>query len=220
MLTRAVLIIAKNEIGVLRDVTTKVAERGGNIVYAQSFLIQRGEHAGKAHIYLEIEGGDFEGMLEDIKKIKTVEMAREEKTFEDVFGKRIIVLGGGALVSQVAFGAISEADRHNLRGERISVDTMPVVGEEEIASAVRAVGRLHRASALVLAGGLMGGKITEEVRELRRQGIPVISLKMFGSVPKEADLVVSDPVMAGTLAVMEVSKKAKFDLRRVRGREL
>ena len=97
---------------------------------------------------------------------------------------------------------------------------MPVVGEEEIASAVRAVGRLHRAGALVLAGGLMGGKITEEVRELRRQGIPVISLKMFGSVPKEADLVVSDPVMAGTLAVMEVSKKAKFDLRRVRGREL
>ncbi len=217
---RAILIIARNEIGVLRDVTAKVAEKGGNIVYSQSFLIQRGENAGKAHIYLEIEGGDFESMLEEIKKIETVELAREEKTFEDVFGKRIIVLGGGALVSQVAFGAISEADRHNLRGERISVDTMPVVGEEEIASAVRAVGRLHRASALVLAGGLMGGKITEEVRELRKQGIPVISLKMFGSVPKEADLVVSDPVMAGTLAVMEVSKKARFDINRVRGREL
>ncbi len=217
---RAILIIARNEIGVLRDVTAKVAEKGGNIVYSQSFLIQRGENAGKAHIYLEIEGGDFESMLEEIRKIETVELAREEKTFEDVFGKRIIVLGGGALVSQVAFGAISEADRHNLRGERISVDTMPVVGEEEIASAVRAVGRLHRASALVLAGGLMGGKITEEVRELRKQGIPVISLKMFGSVPKEADLVVSDPVMAGTLAVMEVSKKARFDINRVRGREL
>ncbi len=217
---KAILIIARNEIGVLRDVTTKVAEYGGNIIYAQSFLIQRGENAGKAQIYLEIEGGDFEAMLEEIKKIETVEVAREEKTFEDVFGKRIIVLGGGALVSQVAFGAISEADRHNLRGERISVDTMPVVGEEEIASAVRAVGRLHRASALVLAGGLMGGKITEEVRELRKQGIPVISLKMFGSVPKEADLVVSDPVMAGTLAVMEVSRKARFDINRVRGREL
>ncbi len=217
---KAILIIARNEIGVLRDVTTKVAEHGGNIIYAQSFLIQRGKNAGKAQIYLEIEGGDFEAMLEEIKKIETVEVAREEKTFEDVFGKRIIVLGGGALVSQVAFGAISEADRHNLRGERISVDTMPVVGEEEIASAVRAVGRLHRASALVLAGGLMGGKITEEVKELRKQGIPVISLKMFGSVPKEADLVVSDPVMAGTLAVMEVSRKAKFDINRVRGREL
>ncbi len=217
---KAILIIARNEIGVLRDVTTKVAEYGGNIIYAQSFLIQRGKNAGKAQIYLEIEGGDFEAMLEEIKKIETVEVAREEKTFEDVFGKRIIVLGGGALVSQVAFGAISEADRHNLRGERISVDTMPVVGEEEIASAVRAVGRLHRASALVLAGGLMGGKITEEVKELRKQGIPVISLKMFGSVPKEADLVVSDPVMAGTLAVMEVSRKARFDINRVRGREL
>ncbi|RUM33767.1 MAG: hypothetical protein DSY33_03680 [Archaeoglobus sp.] len=217
---RAILIIARNEIGVLRDVTTKVAERGGNIVYAQSFLVHRGKHAGKAQIYLEIEGGDFEGMLRDINKIDTVEVAREEDTFEDIFGKRIIVLGGGALVSQVAFGAISEADRHNLRGERISVDTMPVVGEKEIASAVRAVSRLHRVSALVLAGGLMGGKITKEVVELRKQGIPVISLKMFGSVPEEADLVVSDPVMAGTLAVMEVSKMAKFDINRVRGREL
>ncbi len=217
---RAILIIARNEIGVLRDVTTKVAEKGGNIVYAQSFLIHRGEHTGKAQIYLEIEGGDFEAMLKEIKEIETVEIAREEDTFEDIFGKRIIVLGGGALVSQVAFGAISEADRHNLRGERISVDTMPIVGEEEIASAVRAVGRLHRASALVLAGGLMGGKITKEVVELKKQGIPVIALKMFGSVPEVADLVVSDPVMAGTLAVMEVSNKAKFDINRVKGREL
>jgi len=219
-LMRAILIIAKNEIGVLRDITTKVAEYGGNITYSQSFLIQKGEHTGKAQIYLEIDGGNFEMMLEEIRKIKTVEIAREEETFEDVFGKRIIVLGGGALVSQVAFGAISEADRHNLRGERISVDTMPIVGEEELASAVRAVGRLHRASALVLAGGLMGGKITEEVKKLKKQGIPVISLKMFGSVPKEADLVVSDPVMAGTLAVMEVSNKAKFDINRVKGKDL
>ena len=33
-----------------------------------------------------------------------------------VFGKRIIVVGGGAQVAQVALGAVSEADRHNLRG--------------------------------------------------------------------------------------------------------
>ena len=45
-------------------------------------------------------------------------------------------MGGGAQVGQVALGAIAEADRHNIRGERISVDTIPLVGEEALASAV------------------------------------------------------------------------------------
>ncbi len=217
---RAIQIIAKNEIGVLRDVTTIIAKHNGNITYAQTFIIKHGEYAGNALIYLEIEGGDFEAMLNDIRKLETVIEAEEEKPFEKVFGKRVLIFGGGALVSQVALGAISEADRHNLRGERISVDTMPIVGEEELAEAVRAVARLHRAEVLVLAGGLMGGKIAEEVKKLRKQGIPVISLNMFGSVPKVSDLVVSDPVMAGTLAVMHVSEKAKFDMERVKGRRI
>jgi energy-converting hydrogenase B subunit Q len=97
---------------------------------------------------------------------------------------------------------------------------MPIVGEEGLAEAVKAVARLHRAEVLVLAGGLMGGKITEEVKKLRKYGIPVISLNMFGSVPSVSDLVVNDPVMAGTLAVMQISEKAKFDIRRVRGRRI
>ena len=217
---RAIQVIAKNEIGVLRDLTTIIAKYNGNITYSQTFIIEHGENKGNALIYFEIEGGDFEKMIEEIRKIPTVISVEEEKPFKDIFGKRIIILGGGALVSQVALGAISEADRHNLRGERISVDTMPIVGEEELAEAVKAVARLHRAGALVLAGGLMGGKIAEEVKKLRKCGIPVISLNMLGSVPKVSDLVVSDPVMAGTLAVMHVSEKAKFDIERVRGRRI
>ena len=51
-----------------------------------------------------------------------------------IFGKRVIIIGGGAQVGQVAVGAISEADRHNIRGERISVDTIPLVGEEPLAA--------------------------------------------------------------------------------------
>ena len=217
---KAIQIIAKNEIGVLRDVTTIVAKYNGNITYAHTFIIKHGEYAGNALIYLEIEGGDFKAMLEEVKKLPTVIEAEEEKPFEQIFGKRVLIFGGGALVSQVALGAISEADRHNLRGERISVDTMPIVGEEELAEAVRSVSRLHRAEILVLAGGLMGGKIAEEVKKLRKCGIPVISLNMFGSVPKVSDLVVSGPVMAGTLAVMHISEKAKFDLERVKGRRI
>jgi energy-converting hydrogenase B subunit Q len=64
----------------------------------------------------------------------------------------------------------------------------------------------------------MGGDITRAVLELREQGIPVIALNMVGSVSEAADLVVSDPVQAGTMAVMAVADTATFDLARQRGR--
>ena len=115
------------------------------------------------------------------------------KTLQAIYGKRIIIMGGGAQVGQVAIGAVSEADRHNIRGEHISVDTIPLVGERKLADAVRAVARLPRAKALVLAGSLMGGDIETAVREVRQQGLVVISLNMAGSVPDAADLVVTRP---------------------------
>ncbi len=92
------------------------------------------------------------------------------KSLNKIFGKRIIIVGGGAQVGQVALGAISEADRHNIRGEHISVDTIPLVGEQPLADAVRAVGNLPRARAVVLAGSLMGGEIFEAVKEVRIKG--------------------------------------------------
>src|SRR5258705_13663344 len=102
----------------------------------------------------------------------------------------------------VARGAIPEADRHNIRGERISVDTIPLVGEEQLADAVRAVARLHRARVLVLAGALMGGDISNAVREIRQAGIIVVCTNMAGSVPDAAALVVTDPLEAGVMAGM------------------
>ena len=110
-----------------------------------------------------------------------------------VFGKRVIVVGGGAQVAQVALGAVTEADRHNLRGERISVDTIPLVGEDNIAFAVRAVADLPRARMLVLAGSIMGGEISRAAEELRAVGIPIIALNMVGSITEHVDLVVSRP---------------------------
>jgi energy-converting hydrogenase B subunit Q len=132
------------------------------------------------------------------------------KTLQLIYGKRIIIMGGGAQVGQVAIGAISEADRHNIRGEHISIDTIPLVGEQALADAVRAVPRLPRVSALVLAGALMGGDIERAVREVRKQGLLVVSLNMAGSVPEAADLVVTDPVQAGVMTVMAIANTAKF----------
>jgi energy-converting hydrogenase B subunit Q len=151
----------------------------------------------------------------DLEKLEIVRQVQFVKTFQKIYGKRIIIVGGGAQVGQVAIGAISEADRHNIRGEHISVVTIPLVGEQPLADAVRAVARLPRARALVLAGALMGGEIEKAVREVRAQGLLVISLNMAGSVPEAADLVVTDPVQAGVMAVMAVAETAKFTIERL-----
>jgi energy-converting hydrogenase B subunit Q len=151
-------------------------------------------------------------LFADLTRLDGVTSLEEIPSFAKIYGKRIIVMGGGAQVGQVALGAIAEADRHNIRGERISVDTIPLVGEQELAAAVRAAARLPRVKLLVLAGSLMGGAISDAVEEVRRNGLYVISLNMAGSVPDAADLVVSDPIQAGVMAVMAIADTAKFDL--------
>lgn len=173
---------------------------------------------GIAEAELEVAGIGAEALASALAGVPGVREQEATRALDRVFGKRIIVVGGGAQVTQVALGAVSEADRHNLRGERISVDTIPLVGEENIAAAVRAVADLPRARCLVLAGSIMGGAITAAVRELREHGVPVIALNMVGSVTDAADLVVSDPVQAGTMAVMAIADTAQFDLARQRGR--
>src|SRR5205807_5388045 len=173
----------------------------------------------EARIYFEIDlPGNDEALLRDLHSLPVVRAAVAVKSLGKIYGKRIIIIGGGAQVGQVAIGAISEADRHNIRGEHISVDTIPLVGEQPLADAVRAVPNLPRARALVLAGSLMGGDIDAAVRDVRATGLLVISLNMAGSVPDAADLVVTDPVQAGVMAVMAVADTAKFTLERLKRR--
>jgi energy-converting hydrogenase B subunit Q len=167
---------------------------------------------------IEIEGLDEPAVDGTIAGAPGVRERHATRALDRIFGKRVIVVGGGAQIAQVALGAVSEADRHNLRGERISVDTIPLVGEANIAGAVRAVADLPRARLLVLAGSIMGGEISAAAEELRAVGIPVVALNMVGSITDHVDLVVSDPVQAGTMAVMAVADTAAFDLARQRGR--
>jgi energy-converting hydrogenase B subunit Q len=169
----------------------------------------------QTEIFFECElSGAVDPVLKRLRTIEGVRSVVAAPSMSQIYGKRIIIMGGGAQVGQVALGAVSEADRHNIRGERISVDTIPLVGEQELAAAVRAVVRLPRVRLLVLAGSLMGGDIATAIEEVRAQGLIVISLNMAGSVPDAADLVVSDPVQAGVMAVMAIADTAKFDILR------
>jgi energy-converting hydrogenase B subunit Q len=209
------LIHAHSGPGVLHQLTGVIAAHQGNI----SSVSIIDEAPPEARVYFEIElPGPPEPLLEGFRALPIVREASKVETLQKIYGKRIIVVGGGAQVGQVAIGAISEADRHNIRGEHISVDTIPLVGEHPLADAVRAVARLPRARALVLAGSLMGGEIEQAVREVRAQGLLVISLNMAGSVPDAADLVVTDPVQAGVMAVMAVADTAKFNVERLKKR--
>jgi len=206
------VVVARSGLGVLHELTGVIAKHRGDILSVE--IIE--EKPPESRIYFEIDlPGEPEVLLADLERSAIVQQVKVVKTLQKIYGKRIIIVGGGAQVGQVAIGAISEADRHNIRGEHISVDTIPLVGEQPLADAVRAVARLPRARALVLAGSLMGGEIEKAVREVRAQGLLVISLNMAGSVPEAADLVVTDPVQAGVMAVMAVADTAKFTLERL-----
>jgi energy-converting hydrogenase B subunit Q len=204
----------------IATIAARVAAAGGRVRTLSTVrrIAAHGDEGPIAEIEIEVEGlgeADLVSLLEEIEDVRVVHLTR---ALERIFGKRIIVIGGGAQVAQVALGAVSEADRHNLRGERISVDTIALVGEAEIAAAVRAVADLPRARLLVLAGSIMGGDISAAADEIRAVGIPIISLNMVGSITEHVDLVVSDPVQAGTMAVMAIADTAAFDLERQRGR--
>ena len=119
-------------------------------------------------------------------------------------------------VSEPLTSAGGTSHQPSYEGARLSGETRAwmTVGR----SAVRAVADLPRARLLVLAGSIMGGEISRAAEELRAVGIPIIALNMVGSITEHVDLVVSDPVQAGTMAVMAVADTATFELARQRGR--
>jgi len=171
--------------GVLHELTGVLARHRADIQLVE--IVET--RPDRSRIYFEAAlDAPVEALSRDLEALPVVRSLAVVKTFQRIYGKRIIIMGGGAQVGQVALGAISEADRHNIRGEHISVDTIPLVGEQTLADAVRAI---------------------------RAQGVIVISLNMAGSVPASADLVVTDPVQAGVMAVMAVAETASFSLERL-----
>jgi energy-converting hydrogenase B subunit Q len=213
--SQTLIVEADHVPGVLSEVARVIAEHPANIVSIETL----GPIGERATLYLEIDGQDLPRLQARLEQLPVVRAVHVTEPLMKIYGKRVIIMGGGAQVGQVAVGAISEADRHNIRGERISVDTIPLVGEHELAAAVRAVARLPRARVLVLAGALMGGAITEAVRDVQAHGIIVISLNMVGSVRDAADLVVTDPLQAGVMAVMAIADTARFDISKQRRRQ-
>jgi len=146
---------SSDEPGSLHALTRVILEHQANITHVD--IAERRKDGSTIYFELEDVADEVaDTLIEDLEALPIVRVVERAPSFQKVYGKRIIVVGGGAQVGQVVVGAVAEADRHNIRGERISVDTIPLVGEENLSNAVRAVARLPRAVALVLAVALIG----------------------------------------------------------------
>ena len=55
-MSTAINVICLDRPGMLRDIAGVVAKKGGNIVYTQQFVVERGVNRGKASLYMEVDG--------------------------------------------------------------------------------------------------------------------------------------------------------------------
>src|SRR3979411_512413 len=92
--------------GVLYEMTSVIVQHGGYIHSVD--ILERGDRSA---IFWELYGVDDEdALIRDRERREGVNSVERVPSMLEVFGKRIIVIGGGAQVGQVAVGAIAEAD--------------------------------------------------------------------------------------------------------------
>lgn len=89
--TRGISVFATDRKGLIRDITTVIAGQDANITYIQQFLMEE-----EVQIYLELEEiGDKEKLKEKLEGVESVVEVELYRTFAEIYGKRIIVIGGG-----------------------------------------------------------------------------------------------------------------------------
>ncbi len=102
----AIRIIAENRKGVLRDIATIVARHEANIVMINQEVFDSGPYTGMAELYFEYdagEGSDRDMLIADLNDIPSIKNVRAYQPFGHIFGSRVIIIGGGAQVAQVAW---------------------------------------------------------------------------------------------------------------------
>src|SRR5260370_24603202 len=120
------LVATRDEPGVLYRISETIFKHGANVTYIAGGAHR--EHA--AELQLEVTGARDEAkLIADLVGLEGITKVSGVATVQRIYGKRVIVVGGCAPAGMGGPGPMSAADRHNIRGERISVDTIPVGGE-------------------------------------------------------------------------------------------
>src|SRR6476659_9474949 len=117
----AILTTVSNQPGILFGLTKVLADHEANITYVD--IIPHPDRDPEVNFEFSVDT-PVEPNITEMRHVPGVSKVELTPSFSKIYGKRIVIMGGGAQVGQVALGAISEADRHNIRGERISVDTI------------------------------------------------------------------------------------------------
>src|ERR1022692_1126166 len=94
--SHGLLIDAAAGPGILHGLTGVIAEHQGDI---ESCSILENTSAG-ARIYFEVHTPDWEPMLAGLRALPIVRRVDLVKSMGQIYGKRIIIMGGGAQVAQ------------------------------------------------------------------------------------------------------------------------
>src|ERR1700687_2679887 len=93
-------VIAGTGPGILHELTGVIARHRGDITSV--------EILDETRTYFEIDvPGSPAELTADLEALPVVRHVAQVETMEKVYGKRIIIMGGGAQVGQVALGAIT-----------------------------------------------------------------------------------------------------------------
>lgn len=97
--THGVLVRVSSGPGVLHELTGVIAKHQGDISSVE--ILGHGD--GEARIYFEIElPADPAPLIDELRALPIVREVGQVATLRSIYGKRVIIMGGGAQVGQVA----------------------------------------------------------------------------------------------------------------------
>ena len=105
MSAHAILATVADRPGILHGLTKVLADHEANITYVD---IHNGDPHSTRILELTLERTALDTVLADLRQVPGVASVIETPSFAKIYGKRIIVMGGGAQVGLVAMGAISK----------------------------------------------------------------------------------------------------------------
>src|SRR5665213_290698 len=96
--THGLLIEAGSGPGILHRITGVIAEHSGDI---GSVSILENTSSG-SRVYFEVTTPSVDEMVKDLRALPVIRSLTLVQSMDRIFGKRIIIMGGGAQVGQVA----------------------------------------------------------------------------------------------------------------------
>ncbi|HEY7922558.1 MAG TPA: hypothetical protein VII62_05205, partial [Vicinamibacteria bacterium] len=91
--TLGILIRARSGPGVLHQLTGVIARHRGDITSVD--ILERADEASRVYFEVALENSK-DALLSELRALDAVLEVEEVQTFDRVYGKRIIIVGGGA----------------------------------------------------------------------------------------------------------------------------